>query len=64
MINAIEADPRQLSPLLIALCKGVLYQDQSPELWQGLTMLQAPVRDYVAVLGLELIFDEAEGYAY
>ena len=64
MINAIEADTRQLSPLLIALFKGVLYQDRSPELWQGLTKLQAPVRDYIAVLGLELIFDEAEGYAY
>ena len=64
MMNAIEADTPQLSPLLIALFKGVLYQDRSPELWQGLIKLQAPVRDYIGVLGLELIFDEAEGYAY
>jgi len=63
-MNAIEADTQQLSPLLIALFKGVLYQDRSPELWQGLIKLQAPVQDYIAVLGLELIFDEAEGYAY
>jgi len=63
-MNAIEADTQALSPLLIALFKGVLYQDRNPELWQGLIKLQAPVRDYIGVLGLELIFDEAEGYAY
>jgi hypothetical protein len=63
-MNAIETDTQQLSPLLIALFKGVLYQDRSPELWQSLIKLQAPVRDYIGVLGLELIFDEAEGYAY
>ena len=63
-MNAIDTDTQQLSPLLIALFKGVLYQDRSPELWQGLIKLQAPVQDYIGVLGLELIFDEAEGYAY
>jgi hypothetical protein len=63
-MNAIEADTQALSPLLIALFKGVLYQDRNPELWQGLIKLQAAVRDYISVLGLELIFDEAEGYAY
>ena len=30
----------------------------------GLLDLQARVRDHVAVLGLELVLDEAEGYAY
>lgn len=54
----------QLSPVLIALFKGVLYQDQNPPLWQALLELQARVRDYVALLGLELMLDEAEGYAY
>lgn len=63
-MNAIDSDTRQLSPLLITLFKGVLYQDQNPALWQDLTRLQARVRDYISVLGLELIFDEAEGYAY
>jgi hypothetical protein len=32
--------------------------------WQSLLDLQTRVRDHVAVLGLELILDEAEGYAY
>jgi hypothetical protein len=54
----------QLSPVLIGLFKGVLYQEQSPELWQALLQLQARVRDHAAVFGLELVLDEAEGYAY
>ncbi|KAB7624111.1 DUF4194 domain-containing protein [Alkalilimnicola sp. S0819] len=59
-----ETTDDRLSTVLIALFKGVLYQDQAPETWQGLLDLQARVRDYVAVLGLELNLDEAEGYAY
>ena len=44
--------------------KGVTYRDASPVLWQSLVALSARVRDHVVVLGLELILDEAEGYAY
>lgn len=54
----------QLSPVLVALFKGVLYQEQGPELWHALVQLQARVRDHAGVFGLELVLDEAEGYAY
>lgn len=53
-----------VSTLLILLLKGVLYQDGDPRLWNALLNLQARVRDYVTVLGLELVLDEAEGYAF
>ncbi len=53
-----------LSPVLIALMKGITSRDDDAAVWQALLELQARVREYVAVLGLELIFDEAEGYAY
>src|SRR5690606_11094180 len=53
-----------LSAVLITLFKGVLYHDQRPELWQALLQLQAKVRDHAAMFGLELVLDEAEGYAY
>lgn len=53
-----------LPRVLIGLMKGVLYKDGDESLWQDLLALQARVRDYVAVLGLELILDEAEGYAF
>ena len=53
-----------LSHLIIPLLKGVIYQENDGVLWGSLLSLQARVRDYVTVLGLELILDEAEGYAF
>ena len=53
-----------LSSLAIPLLKGVLYRDGDAGLWKALLDLQARVRDYVAVLNLELVLDEAEGYAF
>lgn len=53
-----------LSMLVVSLLKGVIYRESDEGLWNGLFNLQARIRDYVAVLGLELVFDEAEGYAF
>jgi hypothetical protein len=53
-----------LPALLVQLLKGVLYEDQHAKLWHSLLQLQAAVRDYFRVLGLELYLDEAEGYAF
>mgnify|MGYP000630290260 CR=1 FL=1 len=53
-----------LSVLVISLLKGVLYLEHDPSLWNSLILLQARVRDHIAVLGLELVLDEAEGYAF
>lgn len=53
-----------LSMVVIPLLRGVVYRDSEGATWQALLNLQARVRDYVAVLNLELILDEAEGYAF
>ena len=53
-----------LSRVLIGLMKGVVYRENDAPLWQDLLALQARVRDYVTVPGLELMLDEAEGYAF
>jgi hypothetical protein len=53
-----------LSVLVVSLLKGVIYREGDEGLWNGLFNLQTRIRDYVAVLGLELVFDEAEGYAF
>ena len=53
-----------LSGVVVPLLKGVVYQENDAALWNGLLHGQARVRDYVAVLGLELVLDEAEGYAF
>jgi len=65
-MSAVNENPidTRLSLPLIALFKGVVYQDQGPEPWQSLLAHQAAINDYVAVLGLDLIVDEAEGYAF
>lgn len=60
-----EAPPKNaFSLVLIALMKGVLQAEADPAQWQALLELQARVRDHVAPLGLELLLDESEGYAY
>jgi Domain of unknown function (DUF4194) len=62
---ASEAPPKNaFSLVLIALMKGVLQAEADPAQWQALLELQARVRDHVAPLGLELLLDESEGYAY
>lgn len=58
------AATNDLSALVILLLKGVIYQEADAGLWNALLNLQPRVRDYVAVLGLELMLDEAEGYSF
>jgi hypothetical protein len=60
----VSGGASDLSALVVPLLKGVLYQEGDAALWNALLNLQARVRDYVAVLGLELVLDEAEGYAF
>jgi Domain of unknown function (DUF4194) len=57
-------DTNALSIVLVALMKGIADRENDPVLWQSLIGVQARVRDYVACLGLDLVLDEAEGYAY
>jgi hypothetical protein len=59
------AKPNQdLSRLLIGLLKGVLYRESDEPLWAALLTLQSAVRDSMRLLDLELVLDEAEGYAF
>lgn len=62
--EAHSSTDHNLSSVVVPLLKGVLYQESSPDLWNSLLGLQARVRDYVSVLGLELVLDEAESYAF
>lgn len=59
-----ENDADELSVVVVSLLKGVLYQEDKPKVWNHLLGLQAQVRDYLAVIGLDLVLDEAEGYAF
>jgi hypothetical protein len=44
--------------------KGPLYRDTHDKLWGLLLGVRPQVSDYVTVLGLNVVIDEAEGYAY
>ena len=60
-----EATPAtDLSAVVVPLLKGVTYRADDAAHWHALLQLQGRVRDHVAVLGLDLMLDEAEGYAF
>lgn len=54
----------ELSIAVAQLMKGVVYRDTHENAWRHLMALPAQVRDYVGVMGLTVLIDEAEGYAF
>ena len=65
MDDAGPAAARDVLPtVMIALMKGVVERDHAPVSWQDLMRCTSQVRDYLRVMGLELILNEVEGYAY
>ena len=56
--------PSELSIVVVNLCKGPIYRDTHERTWATLLTLRNQVADYVSVLGLQAVVDEAEGYAY
>lgn len=55
---------QRVGPVLIYLMRGVLYRDQHEDQWQILVQHQAPIVDYLRIIGLELELDQAEGFAF
>lgn len=64
----MTAPPRHsdldLPLVLTSLLRGVVEQDSHSQVWRHLLGLSSQVRDHVAVLGLALVLDEVEGYAF
>lgn len=59
-----DEQTNDLSSVVIALLKGVIVREEHETRWQQLMRLEARVRDYVAVLGLDLVVAEDDGYAF
>jgi hypothetical protein len=59
----MTAEP-DLSLAVTQLMKGVVYRDTHDRAWRSLAELQPQAQDFVEVLGLQVIIDEAEGYAF
>ena len=60
----MSTDAPALSVAAVSLMKGVVYRDANEHTWQQVLRLQAQLRDHLDVLGLAVVIDEAEGYAY
>ena len=60
----VAANDASLGLVVVSLMKGVVYRDQHPAVWLQLEEIHGAVLDYVRVMGLDLIIDEAEGYAF
>ena len=56
------ADP--LAIVLVSLMKGVVEREANPTTWTALVELQPRARDHFAIVGLELLVNEADGLAY
>lgn len=54
----------ELSVVVTSLLKGVVYRESSEETWRDLLAHEAQVRDAVAMLGLQVVVDEGDGYVY
>lgn len=60
-----EASSVDALPLaLVTLLRGVAYRNADQALWQSLLSTQSRIREHVAILGLDFVLDEAEGFAY
>ena len=48
----------------IALMRGVVYRETSADAWEHLARYGAAVREHFETVGVEVVLDEDEGYAY
>lgn len=49
---------------IIRLMQGVVYRDSDEDTWLTLERLGAGVRDHFTTIGVDVVVDDAEGYAY
>lgn len=54
----------QLGEAVVPLLRGVVYAESQRSAWDALLAMPGPPRDFLAVLGLEVVINESEGYAY
>lgn len=49
---------------IIALMRGVVYRESDEDVWIALSRHGGAVRDHFGAIGVEVVVDDAEGYAY
>jgi hypothetical protein len=51
------------APLIVKLFQSVIY-DEDRKVWQNLITYQRPIREYFATIGVELLLNEQDGFAF
>jgi hypothetical protein len=64
MNRTVARDELSLPLVVTHLLKGVVYRDTHEQVWQHLVQLVPRISDYVATIGLVVVVDESEGYAF
>ncbi|MGB6059991.1 MAG: DUF4194 domain-containing protein [Microthrixaceae bacterium] len=57
-------DEHAVASTIIDLMRGVVYQESQTTAWQTLDRHGGQVRDHFATLGVDVVVDDTEGYAY
>ena len=60
----MESVDNKFSLVSIALLRGPVWRDDDQVLWAWLVLHQSRIRDHLGILGLELVLDEGEGFAF
>jgi hypothetical protein len=63
-MSTVVTEQAQLTPVVVQLLKGPVYRDTHERVWHQMLALRHQITDFVAVLGLVVMIDEAEGYAF
>lgn len=58
------SDEHAIASAIIRLMQGVVYRESDEATWLTLERSGAGVRDHFATIGVDVVIDDAEGYAY
>jgi hypothetical protein len=58
------SNEHSIASAIIRLMQGVVYRESDEDTWLKLERLGAGVRDHFATIGVDVVVDDAEGYAY
>ena len=58
------SDEHAIASAIIRLMQGVVYRESDEDTWLTLERSGAGVRDHFATIGVDVVVDDAEGYAY
>ena len=63
MSSSFHIQPADFAPTVLKLFQGPIFDDDTTT-WTQLELYQSDIRDYLAQIGIELVIQEDDGYAY